>query len=65
VRIRPHHIQGYAEEAITSLDDTLPVCDALHHDLHSGHWTVRLRDGRYLNESGFVDEPAIADHPPF
>jgi len=65
VRIRPHHVHGYAEDAITSLDDTLPVCDVLHHDLHDGHRTVRLRDGRYLNEHGFTDTPSLFDELPF
>ncbi|MGB8649706.1 MAG: DUF222 domain-containing protein [Mycobacteriales bacterium] len=55
---RPHHVMGYAEDQLTSLDETLPVCDALHRDLHEGHRTVRLRDGRYVNEHGFTDGPA-------
>lgn len=65
VQVRPHHVRGYAEDQVTSLDETLPVCDVLHRDLHEGHRTVRLRDGRYLNEQGFTGEPSIADHPPF
>jgi hypothetical protein len=65
VPIRPHHVLGYAEDQITSLDETLPVCDVLHRDLHEGGRTVRLRDGRYLNAHGFVDEPGLTEHPPF
>ncbi|MCW2601542.1 MAG: hypothetical protein JWM02_3371 [Frankiales bacterium] len=65
VAIRPHHTTGYAEDQITCLDETLPVCDVLHRDLHEGHKTVRLRDGRYLKEHGFVDEPSLDDEPPF
>ena len=53
--IRPHHVHGFAENLVTSLDDTLPVCDALHHAIHEGH-TIRLRDGRYVDEHGWVDE---------
>jgi hypothetical protein len=30
-----------------------------HHDLHEGHKTVRLRDGRYLNDHGFTEAPAL------
>jgi hypothetical protein len=63
--IRPHHVFGYAEDQVTSIDQTLPVCDVLHHDLHEGHKTVRLRDGRYLNEHGFTDGPSLFDPPPF
>ena len=65
VPIRPHHLYGYAEDQITSLDDTLPACDTLHHDLHVGHKTVRLRNGRYLNEHGYVEGPNPLDVPPF
>lgn len=63
--IRPHHVLGYAEDQITSLDETLPVCETLHRDLHEGHRTVRLRDGRYVNEHGFVDRPSLSDQPLF
>ena len=62
--LRPHHIHGYAEDQITSLEDTLAICDSLHHDLHTGKRTVRLRDGRWLDETGFVDPPAVHQPPP-
>jgi hypothetical protein len=65
VPLRPHHVLGYAENQVTSLDETLPVCETLHHDLHDGHRTVRLRDGRFLNENGFVERPSLYDEPPF
>lgn len=65
VPIRPHHVLGFAEDRVTSLEDTLPVCSVLHRDLHEGGRTVRLRDGRYLNAHGFVDEPGLTEHPPF
>lgn len=63
--IRPHHVLGYAEDQVTCLDETLPVCEVLHRDLHEGHRTVRLRDGRYVNEHGFTDAPGLVDQPPF
>ena len=67
--VRPHHVHGWAESRFTSLDDTLPVCDALHHAIHDGQ-TVRLRDGRFVDEHGFVDEDealrrSLAAPPPF
>ncbi len=63
--LRPHHVLGYAEDQITSLDETLNVCDTLHHDLHTGKRTVQLRDGRWLNENGFTT-PTLRDlNPPF
>jgi hypothetical protein len=58
-------VLGWAEDQITSLDDTLPVCQVLHRDLHEGHRTVRLRNGRYLNEHGYTDTPSLYDPPPF
>lgn len=67
--LRPHHPELFAVTGETSLDDTVPVCDALHHDVHDGTRTVRLRDGRYLHERGFLTEQeAIAQNlapPPF
>ncbi len=64
--LRPHHVLGYAEDQITSLDETLNVCDTLHHDLHTGKRTVQLRDGRWLNENGLVTHPTWHDqNPPF
>ena len=36
-----------------------------HHVLHEGHRTVRLRDGRYLNEHGFTDVVSLFDYAPF
>jgi hypothetical protein len=65
VILRPHHVHGYAEDQVTSLDDTLAVCDTLHHDLHEGHKTNRLRDGRFLNENGFVEGTDWNEFPPF
>ncbi len=65
VVLRPHHARRYADDGVTCLDETIPVCDTLHHDLHEGHQTVRLRDGRYLNEAGFTPRPSLYDAPPF
>jgi hypothetical protein len=52
----PHHVIGHAVAGKTSLGESLLACPTLHHDLHSGKKTVRLRDGRLLNEHGFVDD---------
>ncbi len=46
--LRPLHACRWANDGSTSLDETLPVCHTLHHDLHEGGKTVRLRDSRYL-----------------
>ena len=52
----PHHVIRHAVAGKTSLGENLLVCETLHHDLHTGKRTVRLRDGRLLNEHGFVDQ---------
>ena len=63
--LRPHHVLGFAEDQITSLEEPILLCDRLHADLHTGRRTVQLRDGRWLNEKGWTTEPAIQDQPPF
>jgi len=50
----PHHVRRYADDGATSLTDTILVCDVLHRDLHDGQQRVRLRNGRYLTEKGWV-----------
>jgi hypothetical protein len=57
VALRPHHSRRYADDGVTSLEETVLACDVLHQDIHEGGKTVRLRDGRYLNEQGWVDGP--------
>ena len=63
--LRPHHVLGFAEDQITSLEESILLCDRLHADLHTGRRTVQLRDGRWLNEKGWTTEPTIQDQPPF
>lgn len=50
----PHHVIGYAKQGTTALDETLLFCRTAHHDIHHGK-VVRLRDGRLVDENGFVD----------
>ena len=63
--LRPHHLFGFAEDQITSLDETVGVCDTLHDHIHVGKRIVQLRDGRWLNENGWTTEPDFLDQPPF
>ncbi len=56
-RLIPHHVTPYAHCRTTSLSDTVLLCDQTHHDVHSGHTTIRLKDGRQLNEHGWVTGP--------
>jgi hypothetical protein len=50
----PHHVTAYAICGTTSLDDTVYFCTVTHHDLHEGGKTIRLKDGRRVNASGWV-----------
>jgi hypothetical protein len=53
----PHHVQRHADSGTTTLTDTVLACERLHQDLHLGKKTIRLRDGRLLNEAGWVTDP--------
>jgi hypothetical protein len=61
----PHHPVAYAICGTSSIEDTVLICEVLHHDIHEAQRTVLLRDGRYLNEAGYTNTPALFDHPPF
>jgi hypothetical protein len=37
--------------------DTVLLCEQTHHDLHSGGRRIRLKDGRVLDQHGWVDNP--------
>jgi hypothetical protein len=50
----PHHVTAYARCGTTSLDDTVMLCEPSHNDVHAGGKTLRLKDGRRLNEAGWV-----------
>ena len=51
----PHHPDAWASTGTTSFFDTVMLCEADHTRLHQGE-TIRLRDGRLLNEHGWVTE---------
>ena len=50
----PHHTIPWHQVRQTALEETVPICHRTHHHLHSGRHTVRLRDGRLLDEQGWV-----------
>ncbi|TAL12874.1 MAG: DUF222 domain-containing protein [Frankiales bacterium] len=49
----PHHPEAWAKTGTTSFWDTVLLCEADHTRLHLGE-TIRLRDGRLLNQHGWV-----------
>ena len=55
-QLRPHHVHDWATYHLTCLDDTLLVCDHLHHLVHDLGMVVRLADGRHLAEDGILTE---------
>ena len=44
-----------ARSGTTSLDDTANLGEPCHTDVHVHKKTIRLKDGRRLNENGWVD----------
>ena len=56
-RLTPHHATPWWKTKTTSLPDTIPVCPSTHHDLHEGHKTIQLKDGRWLNHNGWTQPP--------
>jgi hypothetical protein len=53
----PHHPRRFADCGTTSLSDTVWCCAVTHGDIHVGKKTIRLKDGRWLNEKGWTDGP--------
>jgi hypothetical protein len=54
-RLIPHHAVPYAVSPATCLEDTVLLCPVTHDDIHVGGKTIRLKDGRLLNERGWVE----------
>ena len=52
----PHHVEPWWKTRRTTLKDLLGVCDWCHHDVHDGHRTLLLRDGRLINENGWIPD---------
>jgi hypothetical protein len=56
VPLVPHHITRYTDGGRTELAESLPLCDRAHHDLHTGKKLLRLRDGRLIDEHGYITD---------
>ncbi|MCY7364159.1 MAG: 13E12 repeat family protein [Frankiaceae bacterium] len=52
-RLIPHHADPWSSSHTTSLRETVLFCERDHALLHQGR-TIRLKDGRLLNEHGWV-----------
>lgn len=51
----PHHVRPWWKTGRTKLGDLIPLCKHNHHDIHDGHRTLLLRDGRRIDENGWVE----------
>ena len=50
----PHHVEMFSVTGTTSLFATLPCCEHLHADIHLGKKVIRLRDGSFISEEGYL-----------
>ncbi len=50
----PHHVRPWWLTKQTALRDLIPICTHDHRDLHEHHRTLRLKDGRHIDELGWV-----------
>lgn len=58
--LHPHHADPWATSRVTSLADTVQLCDHCHHHVHDGQHPLRLKDGRRLGPHGWT----TAQQPP-
>jgi len=56
-RLVPHHATPWATSGMTSLSDTVMLCQQTHSDLHLGRRPIRLKDGRWLDQHGWTTSP--------
>ena len=56
---RPHHVLPWWLSHRTRQRDLIPLCTSCHHDLHEGHRTLRLRDGRLIDDHGWTTTTTI------
>jgi len=54
----PHHVRPWWLTHQTTLRDLIPLCTHDHHELHEHHRTLRLKDGRHIDQLGWT-EPGV------
>ncbi len=54
----PHHVPPWWLTRTTRLRDLIPICDHDHRAVHEQHRTLRLKDGRHIDEYGWTKIPA-------
>ncbi len=61
----PHHVLAWHLARRTTLRHLLPLCSGHHHALHDEARTLRLRDGRLIDENGWTTQlPSAHDAVP-
>jgi hypothetical protein len=50
----PHHAIPWWLAHRTRLNDLVPLCEHCHHDLHEDRRTLRLRNGRHIDDHGWT-----------
>jgi hypothetical protein len=50
----PHHVHPWWLSRQTVLRDLIPICEHDHRAVHEDHRTLRLKDGRLINELGWA-----------
>ena len=50
----PHHARLFASTGVTSREDTVPLCEADHHQLHKNDRVLTLKTGRQIGPDGWV-----------
>lgn len=54
----PHHVRPWWLSHETVQRDLIPICEPDHRNVHEHHRTLRLKDGRHIDELGWVSRPA-------
>jgi hypothetical protein len=52
-----HHVQHWALDGLSDLDNYCLVCHLHHHQLHEGAMRLQHRDGRWLTPDGYAQPP--------
>lgn len=47
-----HHVQHWAADGRTAVENLALLCSKHHHDLHKGRWTITMRDGLPVVRAG-------------
>ncbi|WP_238166029.1 HNH endonuclease signature motif containing protein, partial [Kribbella caucasensis] len=60
-----HHIIHWADGGPTRVENLVLLCKADHIDVHHGHWTITMLNGRpVLSRPGWADRPPGPNPPP-